>query len=90
MLSKPQPSCVTDVIASQDGATLLALRDELKRGDSVYLRLDYIQALAVRVQRGRQLPRQLTYAELEAFCMDPLGEEGRCVSYLQVIKSTIR
>lgn len=90
MLSRPQPSCVTDVIAGQNDATLLALRDELGRGDSVYLRLDYVQALAARARRGHQLPRQLDYAELKAFCADPPGEEGRCASYLQTINSTIR
>jgi hypothetical protein len=88
--SRPQASCIDELIAAQDFSFIARLKEEMVARGGYYDRDMFLQALARQADAGTLSPAQVNALELNGLCMAHSGiEPDRCVEQVERIEQAL-
>lgn len=88
--SRPQASCIDNLIAAQDFSFIARLKEEMAIRGGYYDRDKFLQALAKQADAGTLSPAQVNALELNGLCAAHSGiEPDRCLTQIERIEKAL-
>lgn len=88
--SKPQPSCMDELIARQDFSFIARMKEALVMRGGYYDRDMFLQALAKQADAGTLSPAQVNALELNGLCTANSGiEPDHCLKQIERIEQAL-